>query len=135
MKLNDKTMDMLTMVSLADGNPGCLQMLIELQKRWPRPFYGKLASILMALDICGEKAYLLWNDLCERDVGRMTQLLLDLYTGRIPLYPIRAALAEPESLRTLDLIKHSNPYMPWMEECFRQFEMMRDNDKRWEDRP
>ena len=127
-----ETMDMVSMIRIADGNPGCLQMLMELHKRWPHVLYGKLASIMMALDIYGEKAYLLWNDLCKCDVEMMTHLLLDLYVGRIPLHIIREALAEPDTLRTLDLSRYVIPYAPWMEPLTSQLHKMLDDRKRWE---
>lgn len=127
-----ETMDMVSMISIADGNPGCLQMLVELHKRWPHVLYGKCASILMALDIAGEKAYLLWNDLCKRDIEMMTQLLLDLYIGRIPLHVIREGLANPDTLRTLDLGLHVVPDAPWMEELACKVGKMLDSGKRWE---
>lgn len=123
--------DMLVMIALSDGNPGCLQALTELHQHSSRKLYQKLVTILMALDIGGTNIYLLWNDLCERDTGMMTRLLMDIWIGCIPLHVIRAALADPDTLRGLPLGKYVLPKAPWMEPLENQAQELYSSGKEW----
>lgn len=83
--------DMLAMVSLSDGNPGCLQALTSLRQEAPEIF-PQLIMVLMAHDFSAEQIYRLWNDACGRDTKEFAVLLKAIRSGVLPLHHVWAAL-------------------------------------------
>lgn len=68
-------------MAMGGGNPGALTACMELLSRGeemdPDAFCGGLNNLLM-LDMLGiyeERIYMLWNDVCKRDVGSMIAVL------------------------------------------------------------
>ena len=82
-KLEDNGMS--SIMKLADGNPGAMSALFELlnTKCDPDNFMGGLGNLL-SLDthmIYGSDIYVLYSDLCNKDVVRMCAVLRSVQLG------------------------------------------------------
>lgn len=73
-----KTMQRSVMM-MAEGNPGCMQFLVELISIGE---YSKLAT-LAKFGISGSRAYQLWNDCCDRDTKKAAEVLQLAQDGKI----------------------------------------------------
>lgn len=78
-KLDMNTQDLL--IAMGDGNPGALTACVELLKHGahidPDSALGGF-NPLLHLDFLGiyeERIYMLWNDVCDRDIGKMIAVL------------------------------------------------------------
>ena len=62
---------------VSEGNPGALTALVELTKS------GNVGHVLFldTLGIYGSDVYVLWNDVCGRDVKRMIRILNAVQDG------------------------------------------------------
>lgn len=76
-------------VAMSGGNAGSLTACMELlswgEEMDPDSFCGGLNNLLM-LDMLGiyeERIYMLWNDVCERDVGKTIAVLRAHQLGQI----------------------------------------------------
>jgi len=84
-------------VKISEGNPGCLTFLMELMSKskhlsW---VFGPM-SYIQALDnmgVYGSKAYMLWNDCCNRDIEQV-ELVFHNY--------LRCELSDKEIHENLD---------------------------------
>lgn len=103
---------------IARGSIGCLAMLMEMDKRLNRNCYYMCREMLLALDIVGTDAYLLWNDVCHRDSVATAELLYKLKVGAIPLHVVRWALATHNASNKILLAQL--PCAPWMESFSRE---------------
>jgi hypothetical protein len=75
--------------AMSGGNPGALIACLELMKEGPNvdpdALFGGLAQI-MALDSLGiweSRIYMLWNDVCHRDTGKVIALLRAYQLGQL----------------------------------------------------
>ena len=74
---------------MSGGNPGAVIACIDLMKQGPKvdpdALLGGLAQ-LMALDSLGiweSRIYLLWNDVCDQDTGKMIAVLRAYQLGQL----------------------------------------------------
>lgn len=76
-------------ITMSEGNPGAVAACAELMKYGakidPESFAGGLGSLmhLDTLGIYGSRIYMLWNDVCGRDVGKMIACLRAYQLGQI----------------------------------------------------
>lgn len=82
-----------TIMMLSEGNPGCMQMLLDVAKVAPNDFYDVVFT-LARHKITGSRAYMLWNDACDRDTRATVDLIRSIYMGRLPIETVEAHLAE-----------------------------------------
>lgn len=69
-KLTDSPMEVMTKMS--EGNPGALQTLFLLFSEADGLPY---VLALDAIGIYGSRLYMLWNDCCNRDIGKVKKIL------------------------------------------------------------
>lgn len=69
---------------LAQGNPGCIAFLNELAE-YTGQYFAKYANILKAKRLTGSRAYMIWNDACDRNIEKTVELLRDIGTGRLSM--------------------------------------------------
>ena len=67
-------------VDLCKGNPGCLAFLLE----FDFPAEEMYLYLLGRLKINGERAYVLWNDCCDRNIYKVKAVLSAWADGGIP---------------------------------------------------
>lgn len=104
---------MMGAVMVARGNPGCMAMMLEMQKLLSPMCYSMCQATLLQSDLVGTDAYLLWNDVCKRDTRATAELLYKLKVGAIPLHVLREALAA--HCLSPRLLQAQLPYAPWMD--------------------
>ena len=110
---DDKLTMMMGAVMVARGNPGCMTMLMEMQNRLSPMCYSMCQATLLEFDLIGADAYLLWNDVCDRKVNNMAELLYKLKVGAIPLHVIREDLAAHRLSKRI--LNAQLPYASWMD--------------------
>ena len=112
--------DMLAVVSLSEGNPGCLQALTSLH-RDATEIFPHLMMVLMAHDFTGEQIYRLWNDACGRDTKEFAVLLTAIRSGVLPLHHVWEALYayDMDAMRRLYDCR-VREHAPWMDKVGEQ---------------
>lgn len=80
-------------IYLAENNPGCIAFLKELEQ-FTGMYFMKYATILHDNKLTGSRAYMLWNDACDRDIEKTTDLLRDIFSGRLSMNTVNKHLAE-----------------------------------------
>lgn len=76
-------------IAMSEGNPGALSACMELMQKGteidPESFAGGLGSIrhLDTLEIYGPRIYMLWSDVCGRDVAKMIGVLRAYQLGQL----------------------------------------------------
>ena len=76
-------------MAMGGGNPGaltaCKELLLKGEKVDPDAFFGGLNSLLMldTLGIYEERIYMLWSDVCKRDVGKTIAVLRAYQLGHL----------------------------------------------------
>lgn len=76
-------------VAMSEGNPGaivtCMQIIQLGEKIDPKSFAGGLGALLMldTLHIYGSRLYMLWNDVCGRDVAKTLAVLRAYQLGQL----------------------------------------------------
>lgn len=86
-KLNMTVLDVIT--AMSEGNPGAVTACVELLKHGehidPDAAFGGLDPFLGldTLHIWGSRLYMLWNDVCDRDVGKMIAVLRAYQFGQL----------------------------------------------------
>lgn len=84
-KLNDQLFDVFA--KLSDGNPGALNACSELfnktEEIQPNNFLGGLGNLLLldTFGIYGTDIYILYNDICDRNIARMIAVLYATQLG------------------------------------------------------
>lgn len=84
-KLEDTTMDVI--MKMSDGNPGAINVMMCMLKDGgiidPADVMGGFGSILFmdTLDIYGSKIWILFNDLCGRNLSKTIALLRAVQLG------------------------------------------------------
>lgn len=70
-------------IDFSEGNPGCLQFVMELiQSRGPELAFAAM-GIMKAKRISGSLAYQFWNDCCERNIEECWRVLDALTSHKI----------------------------------------------------
>lgn len=87
---NGKTMQRSIMM-MAEGNPGCIQFLVELINIGE---YSKFAT-LAKFEITGSRAYQLWNDCCDRDTKKAAEVLQLAQDGKISREELHEHVFQP----------------------------------------
>lgn len=88
-KIDTKMSDMFMVMS--DGNPGALTALLELFQNTarvdPDNFMREYGSILLLdmFEIYGTDIYILWNDICDRDIVNTIALIRAVQMGIISI--------------------------------------------------
>ena len=84
MRINGDYQELL--VKLCKGNVGALQFLITMshKSRYAPAFLAWLDHN----DICGEKAYLLWNDICNRDYKEVEKIYFEYMNDELSMEEI-----------------------------------------------
>ncbi len=104
---------MMGVVMIARGNIGCMTMLMEMEKKLDAKCYSMCMATLLQLDLFGSDAYLLWNNVCGRNVVATAELLFKLKVGAIPLHVLREDLAE--HCLSPKLLQTQLPHARWMD--------------------
>ena len=79
---------------MAKGNPGCAVMLVEIAKTRPPEDLFDVVKTFTAHDITGSRAYMLWNDACNRNTAELVELARKIGSGLLPMNTVNAHLAE-----------------------------------------
>lgn len=104
---------MATAELIAQGNPGCMTMLVDTLKKLSLEGHLMCLRVLLSFEILGADAYRLWNDACDRNTFTFAELLFKLKVGAIPVHVVRESLAEVRASK-LNL-QQQLPYAPWMD--------------------
>ena len=81
-----------TLKKTSQGNPGCLLMLIEIIEHHQNAFFD-VVDILTEHDIRGSRAYMLWNDICERDTSKLISYVYMIRDGSLSMDVVNAHLS------------------------------------------
>ena len=97
-RINDLNMTLTDIiVALAEGNPGATTACVEMVKHQPviDPQAFPMASLFGAdsLGLYGSELYMLWNDVCGRDVGKVVGVLRAWQLGILTDTQIRDAVS------------------------------------------
>lgn len=99
-QLKDTPLDMF--VKMSDGNPGALNVLMDLFKIEssidPDSALGGIGSIL-SLDsygIYGSDIYILHNDICDRNISKMVAVLRAVQLGFFSAHKLREACSKQD---------------------------------------
>lgn len=76
---------------MAEGNPGCMQFLMELISIGE---YAKFAT-LAKFGVTGSRAYQLWNDCCDRDTKKAAEVLQLAQDGKISREELHEHVFQP----------------------------------------
>lgn len=87
---NGKTMQESVLV-MAEGNPGCIQFLVELINMGRICKFATLANF----GITGSRAYQLWNDCCDRDTKKAAEVLQLAQDGKISREELHEHVFQP----------------------------------------
>lgn len=87
---NGKTMQRSVMM-MTEGNPGCMQFLVELISIGE---YSKFATLAKS-GITGSRAYQLWNDCCDRDTKKAAEVLQLAQDGKISREELHEHVFQP----------------------------------------
>lgn len=81
-KLSDNVLSCLTKMS--DGNPGCLEFLMDVFKTQNVETFYEMIIRLDNAELYGQFIYMLWNDCCVRDTYKTIRMIrrLDVDTLR-----------------------------------------------------
>lgn len=79
---------------MAKGNPGCATMLVEIAKTRPPEDFYCVVDTFLTHGITGSRAYMLWNDACNRNTADLVELASKISSGRLPMNTVNAHLAE-----------------------------------------
>lgn len=80
------------MAGLAQGNPGCMEMLVRIMKHDPDEFV-EVARMMHQRNLFADKAYMLWNDACDRDIGKFMRVVRAINSGRLSIDTVRQHMA------------------------------------------
>ena len=78
-------------MAVAEGNPGAMSAMLEIGEAFKRddpqnPLNPVMApSIFDSFEIYGTDAYVLWNDICDRDADKAMKVLMETKMGNFPL--------------------------------------------------
>ncbi len=96
LKLNDSTMDIV--IKMAEGNPGAMNVIIELLKPKtididPDNIMGGVGSILLmdTFGIYGTDIYILHNDICDRNIVKTIAVLRATQLGMFDMKILKDA--------------------------------------------
>lgn len=82
LELNDNVLSCLTKMS--EGNPGCLEFLMDIFKKENIDTFYEMVIKLDNSELYGKFIYMLWNDCCYRDTYKTIRMIrkLDVDTLR-----------------------------------------------------
>src|SRR3989338_1647639 len=85
--LNASVMDII--ITMSGGNPGALTACMELMRKGhlvdPDDIFQGLGSIMTldTMNIWDSRLYMLWSDVCGRDIGKMIDVLRAYQLGQL----------------------------------------------------
>lgn len=83
MRLNVYETVITNIANFAGGNPGAIQALVGLAEVTESEEYVKYLMILDKLELYEDKIYMLWNDSCNRDIEKFSEILNNCDNGVI----------------------------------------------------
>lgn len=89
-ELTDTPLD--SIIKMSEGNPGAMNFMMMAISEDPMNVI-KLILPLDTLELYGPKAYMLWNDCCDRDLSRVHKVLDAWREGRISKEEIQTNLS------------------------------------------
>lgn len=89
------TQDAITEIigNISQGNIGCATMLMEAIKVMNGMEWGYFADVLNNKNLKADRAYMLWNDACGRDIKKTYELVRKIDKGIIPMEKVEEHLA------------------------------------------
>lgn len=75
------------LVKLCEGNIGALEFLIALSHK--STYAPAILAFLDHNKIVGEKAYLLWNDICKKDMKQVEKLFFEYMNDEVSIEEIQ----------------------------------------------
>ena len=93
--LQDSMMDV--MMKMSEGNPGALTCLMDIMKK--QDWYGGADSLTMVLSfdtlgLYGSKLYMLWNDCCDRNLGKLELIMRNWQMGNLSDHDIHSNISK-----------------------------------------
>ena len=98
-------MSKMTLLRMAEGNPGALTCMIEMINSYESALED--IEYLERLEIYGSKIYMLWNDCCGRDIAKLRKTLKYFKSGIITKSEIHENL---NRIRAIPFIKEENTW-------------------------
>ena len=87
MNNKDKEKAIVKLMEISGGNPGCLAFIVAAtaDAKNERDIIRLTAGLtrMEALQVVGDKLYMLWNDCCGRDVRKTIDIMIDNSTVNI----------------------------------------------------
>lgn len=80
LELSDSGKDVI--LKMSDGNPGAITFMIQLLSSG-HPTDMMIIVTLDALGIYGSKAYMVWNDICDKNLETVRLMMMNLSFGKI----------------------------------------------------
>jgi len=90
-KLNQTKVE--TVMVMSEGNIGCATFLMEALEKDNATFFNIILP-LDTLDVYGSKAYMLWNDCCDRDLSKVEEVLTAWRTRKLSREEIHENLSQ-----------------------------------------
>ena len=93
-EMNDSVLDIF--VKMGEGNPGAMTALMQLigdAKTDPDSAFGGFGAILLldSFEIYGTDIYVLWSDICDRDIVKTQAVLRACQLGLLPSNTLKDA--------------------------------------------
>lgn len=93
MRINGDYQELL--VKLCEGNIGALTFLIELSHK--SRYAPAILAFLDHNNISGEKAYLLWNDICKNDLKEVEKLFFEYMNDDLSIEEIKDMIEKAQN--------------------------------------
>ncbi|MBL4893251.1 MAG: hypothetical protein JKY59_00030 [Emcibacter sp.] len=105
-EMTDTTMDVL--VKMSDGNPGALTAMMEILEKHdaidPQAAFGGLGAIMLldTWEIYGTDIYILFSDICNRDIRKLLLLMRATQMGDFSHTKLQSLAADQTRQATID---------------------------------
>ena len=105
-EMTDTTMDVL--VKMSDGNPGAITAMMEILAKHdaidPQAAFGGLGAIMLldTWEIYGTDIYILFSDICNRDVRKLLLLMRATQMGDFSHTKLQSLAADQTRQVTID---------------------------------
>lgn len=95
LNINDSVTDIF--VKMGEGNPGAMTAMMQLIG-YTKTSFGGFGSILHldSFEIYGTDIYVLWSDICERDIVKMQAVLRACKLGLFPSNTLKDACSRQD---------------------------------------